>query len=40
VKITDHLSATTLTGLVTAESFKTVLGPTYGTVYRGVAYAQ
>ena len=38
VVITDQLSATTLTGAVAAESFSTVMGPTYGTVYRGVAY--
>ncbi len=35
VVITDQLSATTL---VPTESFSTVVGPTYGTVYRGVAY--
>ncbi len=38
VEITDDLAATTLTGPVTHETFKTVAGPTYGTVYRGVAY--
>jgi hypothetical protein len=38
VVITDQLSATTMTGAVANESFKTALGPTYGTVYRGVAY--
>ena len=38
VVITDQLSATTLTGAVAAESFSTVIGPTYGTVYRGVAF--
>jgi hypothetical protein len=38
VRITDQVSATTLTGPVAHESFKTLLGPTYGTVYRGVAY--
>jgi hypothetical protein len=27
-----------MTGQVMRESFKTVVGPTYGTVYRGVAY--
>jgi hypothetical protein len=27
-----------MTGRVTQESFKTVAGPTYGTVYRGVAF--
>jgi hypothetical protein len=35
VSITDQLSATTLPA---TETFKTVAGPTYGTVYRGVAY--
>ena len=39
VRITDYLPARTLTGSVTRESFQTVAGPTYGTVYRGVAYA-
>ena len=38
VRITDNLSATTLTGVAAQESFKTVLGPTYGTVYRGVGH--
>jgi hypothetical protein len=38
VRITDHLSATTVTGPVAQESFTTILGPTYGTVYRGVAH--
>ncbi|HEY0870988.1 MAG TPA: hypothetical protein VGD55_11365 [Acidothermaceae bacterium] len=38
VMITDQLSATTLTDPAAAESFKTVVGPTYGTVYRGVAF--
>jgi hypothetical protein len=38
VRITDTLSATTLTSQVAQESFMTVAGPTYGTVYRGVAY--
>jgi hypothetical protein len=37
VEITDILGATTLSGLVAYETFRTVLGPTYGTVYRGVA---
>jgi hypothetical protein len=37
VRITDDLAATTATA-VTQESFETVVGPTYGTVYRGVAY--
>jgi hypothetical protein len=35
VTITDQLSATTLP---TSESFSVVVGPTYGTVYRGVAH--
>jgi hypothetical protein len=35
VVITDSLSATTLPA---SESFSTVVGPTYGTVYRGVAF--
>jgi hypothetical protein len=38
VRITDNLAATTLTGPVTLESFVTIAGPTYGKVYRGVAY--
>jgi hypothetical protein len=38
VRILDKLSATTLTGSVAQETFKTLEGPTYGTVYRGVAY--
>jgi hypothetical protein len=38
VAITDPVSATTLTGAVATESFSTVTGPTYGTVYRGVAF--
>jgi hypothetical protein len=38
VRITDDLEATTLTGKVAQESFKTIAGPTYGKVYRGVAY--
>jgi hypothetical protein len=38
VQIVDNLAATTLTGSVANETFKTVAGPTYGTVYRGVAY--
>jgi hypothetical protein len=37
VEITDILGATTLSGLVANETFRTILGPTYGTVYRGVA---
>jgi hypothetical protein len=39
VTITDQLEATSLTGNVARETFTTVAGPTYGTVYRGVAYA-
>ena len=38
VRITDDVTATTMTGRVMKESFETVAGPTYGTVYRGVAY--
>ena len=38
VRITDLVSATTLTGAVTRETFTTIAGPTYGTAYRGVAY--
>lgn len=38
VRITDDLSATTVTPRVALETFNTVAGPTYGTVYRGVAY--
>jgi hypothetical protein len=38
VRITDDVAATTMTGRVTHESFKTVVGPTYGTVCRGIAY--
>jgi hypothetical protein len=38
VVITDQVSATTVTSAVAAESFQTLLGPTYGTVYRGVAF--
>ncbi len=38
VRITDDLEATSLTGKVAEESFKTIAGPTYGKVYRGVAY--
>jgi hypothetical protein len=38
VRITDQIAATTLTGPVATETFTTVAGPTYGTVYRGVAY--
>lgn len=38
VQITDQIAATSLTGSVTGETFATVAGPTYGTVYRGVAF--
>jgi hypothetical protein len=38
VRIIDRLADTTLTQHVKHEKFTTVLGPTYGTVYRGVAY--
>jgi hypothetical protein len=38
VRITDELAATTMTARVAQETFSTVAGPTYGTVYRGVAY--
>lgn len=38
VAITDDLAATTMTCAVTNESFSVLVGPTYGTVYRGVAY--
>jgi hypothetical protein len=37
VQITDILAATSITGPVALESFSTIAGPTYGTVYRGVA---
>jgi hypothetical protein len=37
VTITDQIGATTLPA---TESFSVVVGPTYGTVYRGVAYLQ
>ena len=40
VRINDELAATSMTKKVAREAFKTVLGPKYGTVYRGVAYAQ
>jgi hypothetical protein len=40
VRITDQLSATTMSGAVLNESFKTVVGPTYGKVYRGVAFVE
>ena len=40
VRIVDNLAATTMTAKVARESFQTVAGPTYGTVYRGVAFVQ
>jgi len=38
VAVTDQLAATTMSPEVAAEAFTTVAGPTYGVVYRGVAY--
>jgi hypothetical protein len=38
VEITDEVAATALTGQVARETFRSIEGPTYGTVYRGVAY--
>jgi hypothetical protein len=38
VTITDQLAATTFTAAVAQETFTGVVGPTYGAVYRGVAY--
>ena len=38
VRITDDVNATTVTGNVANESFVTIAGPVYGTVYRGVAF--
>ena len=38
VEITDEVAATALTGKAASETFRTIAGPTYGTVYRGVAY--
>ncbi len=40
VEITDILGATTLSGPVADEAFRTIAGPTYGTVYRGVAFVK
>lgn len=41
VKITDRILAKSLTDKgVSSEAFSVVAGPTYGTVYRGVAYAK
>ncbi len=38
VRITDRVSAKTMTGAVARETFATIAGPRYGTAYRGVAY--
>src|SRR3984885_11608045 len=38
VEITDEVAATTITCKVAKETFRTIEGPTYGPVYRGVAY--
>ena len=38
VEITDRIDATTTTGEVANESFRVIVGPTYGKVYRGVAH--
>jgi len=38
VEITDEVAATALTGNVAGETFRSIMGPTYGTVYRGVAF--
>jgi hypothetical protein len=38
VEITDEVAATALTGKVAGETFRSIVGPTYGTVYRGVAF--
>jgi hypothetical protein len=40
VQITDTVAATSLAGSVLNEAFATVAGPTYGMVYRGVAYVE
>jgi hypothetical protein len=37
VTITDQIGATTLSA-VASESFSVVMGPTYGTAFRGVAH--
>jgi hypothetical protein len=39
VQITDQIAATT-SNAVANESFTTVAGPTYGTVFRGVGFIQ
>ena len=38
VEITDEVAATALSAKVAKETFRTIAGPVYGTVYRGVAY--
>lgn len=38
VEITDDVAATSLSGSASAETFRTLEAPVYGTVYRGVAY--
>jgi hypothetical protein len=38
VEITDEVAATIPTAKVAGETFRSIVGPTYGTVYRGVAY--
>lgn len=40
VQITDTLAGTSPAGPVLTETFQTMAGPTYGTVYRGVAYVE
>jgi hypothetical protein len=40
VQITDQIAATTLTGAVANESFTTIAGPVYGTVFRGVGFVE
>jgi glucose/arabinose dehydrogenase len=40
VQITDTVAATSLAGSVLNEAFATVAVPTYGMVYRGVAYVE
>jgi hypothetical protein len=38
VMVTDELAATAVTPAIAAETFKTIAGPAYGMVFRGVAY--
>jgi hypothetical protein len=40
VEITDVVDATTVTKAVASESFRVVVGPTYGVAYRGVAFVE